>query len=158
MCWLVDHRLRTPALAAPGSLLRHEHHGVRNFRRNHPTLARPHRPRDRGCGDVHRPAARLGDRAGRRDVSITLYGSHSTLHWRGGDNLSLGRIGAQPEAITPDEGTAVGWNVETDFVASIRGQRPVELTNFEAGLHYMRITETVHRSLYEGRVVNVDEV
>ena len=91
-------------------------------------------------------------------VSISLYGSEATLHWRGDDNLTLARIGEQPEAITPDEGTAIGWNVEADFVASIREQRPVELTNFEAGLHYMRITEAVHRSLDEGRAVNLEEV
>ena len=91
-------------------------------------------------------------------MSISLYGSSATLHWRGGDDLTLARIGEAPEAVTPDEGTAVGWNVEADFVASIRDQRPVELTNFEDGLHYMRLTEAVRRSLSEGRVVNLEEV
>ena len=80
-------------------------------------------------------------------MSVSLYGSKATLHWRGADNLTLSRIGEEPVAVTPDEGTAIGWDVEADFVASIREQRPVELTNFEDGLHYMRLTEAVHRSL-----------
>ena len=91
-------------------------------------------------------------------MSISLYGSEATLHWRGADNLTLARIGEEPIVVTPDEGTAIGWNVEADFVASIRNQAPVELTNFEDGLHYMRLTEAVHRSLDEGRTVSLEDV
>ena len=91
-------------------------------------------------------------------VSISVYGSEATLHWRGGDDLTLARLGGEPEAVTPDEGTAIGWNVEQDFVDSIREGKAVELTNLEDGLHYMRITEAVHRSIEEGRAVNLEEV
>ena len=90
--------------------------------------------------------------------SISVYGSEATLHWRGGDDLTLVRVGGEPEVVTPDEGTAIGWNVEQDFVDSIRDRKPVELTNLEDGLHYMRIIEAVHRSLEEGRAVNLEEV
>ena len=34
----------------------------------------------------------------------------------------------------------------------------MELTNFEDGLHYMRLTEAVHRSLDEGRTVSLEDV
>jgi len=90
--------------------------------------------------------------------SISVYGSDATLHWRGGDDLTLARVGGEPEQVVPDEGTAVGWNVEQDFVDSIRENKPVELTSFEDGLHYMRITEAVQRSREEGRAVNLEEV
>ena len=91
-------------------------------------------------------------------ISISVYGSEATLEWRGGDDLTLTRVGGEPEKIIPDEGTAIGWNVEPDFVASIREHKPVELTSFEDGLHYMRITEAVHRSREEGRAINLEDV
>lgn len=90
--------------------------------------------------------------------SISVYGSDATLQWKGGDDLTLARVGGEPEPVTPDEGTAIGWNVEQDFVDSIRDNKPVELTSFEDGLHYMRITEAVHRSREEGRAVSLEEV
>ena len=91
-------------------------------------------------------------------MSISVYGSGGSLFWRGGDDLTLHPIGGEPQAITPDEGTAIGWNVEQDFVDSIRDHKPVELTSFEDGLHYMRITEAVQRSRDEGRSVDLEEV
>jgi len=90
--------------------------------------------------------------------SISIYGSEGSLFWRGADDLTLVPLGGEPQKITPDEGTAIGWNVEQDFVDSIRENKPVELTSFEDGLHYMRITEAVHRSREEGRSVDLEEV
>lgn len=40
-----------------------------------------------------------------------------------------------------------GWQVEADFVRSIREGAPVKLTSFSEGLRYMRFTEMVGRSL-----------
>jgi predicted dehydrogenase len=90
--------------------------------------------------------------------SISIYGSEGTLHWRGGEDLSLAMRGDEPHVVEPDEGTAIGWNVERDFVDSIRDRKPVELTSFEDGLHYMRITEAAHRSREEGRSINLEDV
>ncbi len=87
-------------------------------------------------------------------VQITLYGSRGTLNWRGEGDLVLTLVGRDPEPLSPDPGTALGWQVESDFIASIRERRPVELTNFASGLHYMQITEAVQLSLAEGRAVN----
>ena len=39
-----------------------------------------------------------------------------------------------------------GWRVEDDFVAAIRGERPVTHTDFETGVRYMQFTEAVARS------------
>ncbi len=36
-----------------------------------------------------------------------------------------------------------GWQVEADFVASIREARPVTLTDFDTGLRYMRFSQAV---------------
>ena len=39
-----------------------------------------------------------------------------------------------------------GWNVEADFIAAIRGERPVTRTDFLTGVRYMHFTEAVARS------------
>ena len=90
---------------------------------------------------------------------ISLYGSAATLHWtQAGDRMALAPIGEEPQPLEPDPGTAGAWNVEADFVASIREGAPVELTSFEDGLRYMQFTDAVWRSWSEGRVVALDEV
>ncbi len=94
-----------------------------------------------------------------RDVNgISIYGTKATLHWEMGDRMSFAALGEQPAPLEPDAGTAGEWRVEQDFVDSIRDGKPVELTNFEDGVHYMRVTEAVARSRAEGRSVALDEV
>ena len=39
-----------------------------------------------------------------------------------------------------------GWQVEADFIAAIRGERPVTHTDFHTGVRYMQFTEAVARS------------
>ena len=39
-----------------------------------------------------------------------------------------------------------GWQVEADFIAAIRGERPVTHTDFRTGVRYMQFTEAVARS------------
>ena len=99
---------------------------------------------------THAPAAANG---------ISLYGSAATLHWRqAGDRMTFAPVGEEPRPLDPDPGTAGAWNVEADFVASIREGAPVELTGFEDGLRYMQFTDAVWRSWSEGRAVALDEV
>ena len=50
---------------------------------------------------------------------------------------------------------AWGWDVEADFVASIRDGKPVTHTNFDDGVKYMTFTEAVQVSLSEGRKVEL---
>jgi predicted dehydrogenase len=87
-----------------------------------------------------------------------IYGTRGTLHWRQGDTMAFAPVGGTPSSLEPDPGTAGGWTVEAEFVASIREGAPVELTNFEDGVAYMRFTEAVWRSWNEGRRVGLSEV
>lgn len=48
-----------------------------------------------------------------------------------------------------------GWQVEADFVNSIRKGTPVTLTSFLAGLRYMAFTEAVNRSIATNSRVSV---
>src|SRR5690606_16891917 len=89
---------------------------------------------------------------------ISVYGSKGTLHWLMGDRMSFARLGEDPAPLAPDAGTEGEWRVEQDFVDSIRDGAPVVLTNFEDGLHYMRVTEAIYRSRTEGRAVDLSEV
>lgn len=52
--------------------------------------------------------------------------------------------------ITLSRGDCRGWQVESDFVRSIREGTPVERTNFEQGVRYMTFTEMVGQSLESG--------
>lgn len=51
-----------------------------------------------------------------------------------------------------------GWTAEVDFVASIRDGRPVTLTDFATGAHYMAVVEAVDRSAAQGRRETVREI
>jgi len=69
-----------------------------------------------------------------------------------GKELWLAENGRPAEKIEvpalPDE----GWNVEADFIASIRTGASVRLTDFATGLRYMRFTEAVWKSWSGGCV------
>ena len=87
---------------------------------------------------------------------IALHGTEATLHWwRAGDRLELAPRGEEPRPLEPDPGTAGSWRVEADFIDSIREGAPVELTNFEDGVHYMEVIEATWRSWSEGRPVDI---
>jgi predicted dehydrogenase len=97
-------------------------------------------------------------------AGIHLYGTEGTLYY----DLTNDRIhgasrthGAGPtpadalrEIVIPPE-KARGWQVEADFVDSIRLGTPVQLTNFETGVAYMEFTEAVARSARTGVAVKL---
>ncbi len=56
--------------------------------------------------------------------------------------------GRAPVAIEPADRDE--WTAEIDFVAAIRGERPVTQTDFETGLGYMAFLEAVERSAASG--------
>ncbi len=79
---------------------------------------------------------------------IQIDGEHGSLRF---DLLALklchSKAGsADVEVIEPDAGTARGWQVEADFVASIRNQFSVSLTSFADGLRYMIFTDLAWQS------------
>jgi predicted dehydrogenase len=69
-----------------------------------------------------------------------------------GKELWLAENGCPAEKVEvpalPDD----GWNVEADFIASIRMGAPVRLTDFSTGVRYMRFTEAVWKSWSGGCV------
>jgi len=94
-----------------------------------------------------------GAAAGATGNGIVVYGTKGSIAWRMGDSADLVEVGGPPMPIAADPGTARGWQVEADFVASVRDGAPVRLTNFEDGVAYMRVVDAAHRSWTEGRRV-----
>lgn len=91
-------------------------------------------------------------------AQIHLYGSEGTLKIELAPKeriygARLGESELKEIAVPPVE--AGGWNVEADFIASIRDGRPVEFTNFSDGVRYMAFTEAVARSAASGAAVIV---
>ena len=88
--------------------------------------------------------------------SIELYGTEGRLSWRFGDTAEWARHGEEPSSLEPDPGTAHDWQVEADFMNSVRTGAPVELTNFEDGVRYMRFTDAVWESWNASRAVQIE--
>ena len=88
--------------------------------------------------------------------SIDIYGSEGRLHWRFGDTGEWGKHGEDVQEIHPDPGTAHDWQVEYDFIRSVREGAPVELTNFADGVRYMRFTDAVWESWNGGHAVEIE--
>jgi predicted dehydrogenase len=97
-------------------------------------------------------------------TAIQLYGTDGVLYY---DLLNDRILGVSrthgagpapaeslPEISIPKE-KARGWQVEADFVDSIRLGTPVQLTNFETGVAYMEFTEAVARSARLGVAVKL---
>jgi predicted dehydrogenase len=81
-------------------------------------------------------------------LSIALYGSEGTLIYDlTRDEIQGARRGERELApLTIPAHLRGGWRVEADFVAAIRGERPVTHTDFATGVRYMQFTEAVARS------------
>lgn len=60
--------------------------------------------------------------------------------------LTLAKLGKGESEIKPDPADVGDWNVEADFVDSIRTGTPVTLTDFENGLNYMKFTDAAVES------------
>lgn len=89
---------------------------------------------------------------------IHLYGSDGTLRYEllPQERLLGARRGdadLREIAISPEE--ALGWRVEAEFIAAIRGEGSVEFTTFETGVRYMEFTEAVARSATSGQPVSL---
>jgi predicted dehydrogenase len=67
----------------------------------------------------------------------------------------IGRDGARRDVDIRDEDRAE-WTAEIDFVAAIRGEAEVTLTDFATGVAYMAFLEAVERSNAEGRRVAIE--
>jgi predicted dehydrogenase len=84
--------------------------------------------------------------------SAVFFGAGGTLEVDfAAQRLRYAAVGADWAAVDVRDADRAGWTAEVDFVASIRDGRPVTLTDFATGAHYMAVVEAVHRSIAAGR-------
>jgi predicted dehydrogenase len=90
--------------------------------------------------------------SGKPRMEFRLNGSKGALRFDAFDSqLLFAAAGSTDERkITLSRGDCRGWQVESDFVRSIREGAPVERTNFQQGVRYMTFTEMVGQSLGSG--------
>jgi predicted dehydrogenase len=81
-------------------------------------------------------------------LGVALYGSEGTLVYDLTRDEVLGGRRGDPglEPLAIPAKLRGGWQVEADFVAAVRGERPVTHTTFATGVRYMQFTEAVARS------------
>ncbi len=108
-------------------------------------------------GRFERSGARLiyhfsGAESGKPRMEFRLNGSKGALRFDAFQKqLLFAHAGSTEESkLTLPREQSRGWQVEADFVASIRTGKPVEKTDFESGLRYMCFTEMVADSLAAG--------
>jgi predicted dehydrogenase len=80
--------------------------------------------------------------------SVALFGAEGTLVYDLKRDQLRGARKNEPELkpIPIPEAMKGGWQAEADFIAAIRGERPVTRTTFADGVQYMQFTEAVARS------------
>jgi predicted dehydrogenase len=95
-------------------------------------------------------------------ASIRLIGTKGVIHY---DLMREQLTGASRTMPTSEKGDLAiipippdrerRWNVEADFVESIRTGKGVRFTDFDSGVRYMEFTEAVARSASSGRAVDL---
>lgn len=75
---------------------------------------------------------------------VTFTGTKGVLKFSNHNLILRTQESTQEQVIIP---AGAGWQVEADFVASIRTGKPVQLTHFYDGIRYMAFTEAVHTSV-----------
>lgn len=84
-------------------------------------------------------------------MELRINGSRGSLRFDAlAAELFFAASGQAPERIAPAPELVRGWQVEADFVQSIRYGAPALLTSFEQGVHYMKFTQMVADSLAQG--------
>jgi predicted dehydrogenase len=87
--------------------------------------------------------------------SILFFGTAGTIRLRPGPPIEIatGAEGFRPVEQRADE--AEQWRVEEEFIAAIRGEGEVHLTDFATGAAYMAFTDAVQESARTGRRVSL---
>ncbi len=86
------------------------------------------------------------ERGSGRDA-YALCGANGTIRLDLASGKLFKAINGESETIVePASDKIADWNVEADFIQSIREKTSVNLTNFEDGLNYMRFTDAVRKS------------
>jgi hypothetical protein len=86
-------------------------------------------------------------------TSILFFGTAGTIRLRLSPPIELagGTDGFKP--VEQRAGEAQDWRVEEEFIAAIRGDGEVHLTDFATGAAYMAFTDAVQESASTGRRV-----
>lgn len=86
----------------------------------------------------------------------TFYGTDGTLRVDfGAQRIDRALVGKDWKPVQVREKDRAGWTAEIDFVAAIRGEKEVTLTDFATGVAYMAFVEAVDRSAAIGKRVPV---
>jgi predicted dehydrogenase len=95
-------------------------------------------------------------------AGVWLYGTEGVLHYdlksdriRGGNAQSTQTAADELEEIPIPPEKALSWQVEADFIDSIRTGAPVRFTDFTTGVAYMEFTEAVARSAERGEPIDL---
>ena len=89
---------------------------------------------------------------------VHLYGSRGTVvvEFDPEERALAARAGdAELKPVDVPMDLAGSWNVEADFIASVRGETPVTLNDFATGVDYMEFTEAAVRSGQTGQPVEL---
>lgn len=92
-----------------------------------------------------------------RGITATFHGTEAVLAADfGAQTLSIRDLGATAGGTPVEirEGEHDEWRAERDFVAAIRGEQPVDMTDFATGVRYMEFVDAVHELAKNG--VRVD--
>jgi predicted dehydrogenase len=91
--------------------------------------------------------------------AVTFFGSDGTLRVDlAGQRIERAARGGSWAPVEIRDEDRAGWTAEIDFIAAIRGERPVRLTDFATGAHYMAVVEAIDRSASSGRRETVAEI
>lgn len=91
---------------------------------------------------------------GGRNSTIEMYGTQGGFRLENDKAFIVEKDGSLRELVVPENKT-YAWNVEQEFIESIRSSIPVTRTSFEEGVRYMEFTEAVTISMMESRPVNL---
>ncbi|MEM7116276.1 MAG: Gfo/Idh/MocA family oxidoreductase [Chloroflexota bacterium] len=84
---------------------------------------------------------------------MVLYGRSGTLRFANQTLYGGQRGDTELREISIPNTERGEWRVEEEFINAIRGHEPIRYTTFATGLKYMQFTESVARSLREGKIV-----
>lgn len=92
-------------------------------------------------------------------LQMHLYGSSGTIKISFLDDDDVVQVGRKGDShlrtLAIPEAKLGRWRVEEEFIAAIRGEEHVRLTDFATGLKYMEFTEAVLRSAEQGQAVRL---
>ena len=83
---------------------------------------------------------------------VTIHGTTGSLvvHFAS-EHIEQIRPGGTRETVAIRDEDRAGWTAELDFVAAIRGDAEVTMTDFATGVTYMAFLEAVEESAASGR-------